>query len=324
MRYIKLGKTDIDVSVIGLGTWAIGGWMWGGTSESDSIKAINAAIDMEINLIDTAPAYGKGLSEEIIGKAIKGKRDKVVIATKCGLVWKFDKGEMFFVYESGAKVYRFLGPKSIKYEIEQSLLRLGIDYIDLYQTHWQDRTTPIEVTMETLMDLKEEGKIRSIGASNASLNQLKQYDQAGQLDADQEKYSLIDDEVEKEILPWCKSNNVTMLAYSPLAKGLLTGKITPDREFKGDDLRKDDYRFSAGNRRKVNSVLEDEFKSIAGKYGLSIAQLSVAALISQDGVVALCGARNEKQAEENAKAGDHLIEQSDVKKVKNVIKGLYL
>lgn len=324
MRYVKLGKTDIEVSVVGLGTWAIGGWMWGGTNESESIRAINTAIDMGISLIDTAPAYGKGLSEEIVGKAIKGKRDKVIIATKCGLVWKFDKGELFFIYESGEKVYRFLGPKSIRYEIEQSLSRLGVDYVDLYQTHWQDKTTPIEDTMETLMDLKKEGKIRSIGASNASLGQLKQYDHAGQLDVDQEKYNLIDNEVEQENLPWCRDNRVTMLAYSSLAKGLLTGKITPDREFRGDDLRKDDYRFSIENRKKVNSVLEDGFKPIANNYGLSIAQLSIAALVSQDGVVALCGARNEKQAEENAKAGDCLIEKSDIEKVKKVLEALNL
>ncbi len=324
MRYIKLGKTDIEVSVIGLGTWAIGGWMWGGTSESESIKAINTAIDMGISLIDTAPAYGKGLSEEIVGKAIKGKRDKLIIATKCGLVWQFDKGELFFVYESGEKVYKFLGPKSIRYEIEESLSRLGIDYIDLYQTHWQDMNTPIEDTMETLMDLKKEGKIRSIGASNASLEQLKRYNQSGQLDVDQEKYNLIDNEVEQEILPWCRNDSVTLLAYSSLAKGLLTGRITPDREFKGDDLRKDDYRFKIDNRKKINSVLEDEFKPVAKKYGLSIAQLSVAALVSQDGVVALCGARNEKQAEENAKAGDCLIEKSDVIKIRNAIEALNL
>jgi len=324
MRYIKLGKTDIEISVIGLGAWAIGGWMWGGTDESESIKAINTAVEMGINLIDTAPAYGKGLSEEIVSKAIKGKRDKLVIATKCGIVWHLEKGEFFFNYESGEKVYKYLGPESIRYEIEQSLSRLGTDYIDLYQTHWQDKTTLIEDTMETLMDLKKEGKIRSIGASNASLKDLEQYNQAGQLDVDQEKYNLIDNEVEQEALPWCKNNRVTMLAYSSLAKGLLTGKMTHDREFKGDDLRKNDPRFSKENRKKINSVLAAEFEPIAKKYGLSLAQLSVAALVSQNGVVALCGMRNEKQAKENAKAGDSLIEESDIMKIKNAVKTLDL
>jgi aryl-alcohol dehydrogenase-like predicted oxidoreductase len=322
MHYTKLGKTDLEVSVIGFGAWAIGGWMWGGTNESESIRAINIAIDMGINLIDTAPAYGKGLSEEIVGKAIKGKRDKLIIATKCGIIWHLDKGEFFFNFESGEKVYRFLGPKSIRYEIEQSLSRLGTDYIDLYQTHWQDKTTPIEDTMETLMDLKKEGKIRAIGASNANIEELEQYNQVGQLDVDQEKYNLIDNEVEQEILPWCKNNRVTMLAYSSLAQGLLTGKITLDREFGGDDLRKDDSRFSIENRQKINSVLADEFKPLAKKYNLSLAQLSIAILISQDDVVALCGIRNEKQAKENAKAGDFLIDESDIIKIRNSIETL--
>jgi len=324
MRYITLGKTDIKVSVIGFGAWAIGGWMWGGTDEGQSLRAIDAAIDSGINLIDTAPAYGMGLSEEIVGRAIKGKRDKVVIATKCGLVWHLQKGEHFFDYQSGEKVYKYLGPQSIRYEIEQSLSRLGIDYIDLYQTHWQDTTTPVEDTMETLMDLKREGKIRAIGASNATLDQLKQYDKAGQLDVDQEKYSLIDTEVEKEQLPWCKENKVTMLAYSPLAQGLLTGKLGPEREFKGDDLRKSNPRFSVENRKKVKSLLERDFKPIAEKYDLSIAQLSVATLVSQDGVIALCGARNQEQAEENAKAGQFLIEQEDVERIRSLAAALDL
>lgn len=324
MRYTRLGKTDIEVSVIGLGTWAIGGWMWGGTDESESIKAINSALDMGINLIDTAPAYGKGLSEKIIGRAIKGKRDKVVIATKCGIVWHVDKGEFFFNYESGEKVYKFLGPKSIRYEIERSLSRLGTGYIDLYQTHWQDKSTPVEDTMETLMDLKKEGKIRAIGASNATLEELKRYSRAGQLDTDQEKYNLIDKEVEQEIFPWCRKNRITMLAYSSLARGLLTGRITQDREFRGDDQRKNDPGFSMENRIKINSVLEAVFKPIAGKYSLSVAQLSIAALISQSGVVSLCGIRNRRQAEENAKAGDYIIEEDDITKIRNAIKTLDL
>jgi len=274
--------------------------------------------------MDTAPAYGMGLSEEIVGRAIKGKRDKVVIATKCGLVWHLQKGEHFFDYQSGEKVYKYLGPQSIRYEMEQSLSRLGIDYIDLYQTHWQDTTTPVEDTMETLMDLKREGKIRAIGASNATLDQLKQYDKAGQLDVDQEKYSLIDTEVEKEQLPWCKENKVTMLAYSPLAQGLLTGKLGPEREFKGDDLRKSNPRFSVENRKKVKSLLERDFKPIAEKSDLSIAQLSVAPLVSQDGVIALCGARNQEQAEENAKAGQFLIEQEDVERIRSLVAALDL
>jgi len=260
-----------------------------------------------------------GYSEEIIGKAIKGKRDRVIIATKCGIQWHSNSGKFFFKYESGQKVYRYLDPESIRYEIEQSLSRLGIDHIDLYQTHWQDETTPIEDTMETLMDLKSEGKIRAIGASNAEMDDLKLYSGAGQLDVDQEKYSLIDRNIEKETLPWCRENNVTLLAYSPLVGGLLTGKISSDREFEGDDLRKDDPRFSIENRNKINSILKNDFKPIAEKYGLTLAQLSIAALVSQDNIVALCGARDEKQAEENAGAGDQFIGEADLLKMRTAI-----
>ncbi len=324
MRYIKLGKTDIEISVTGFGAWAIGGWKWGGTDRDQSIRAIDAAIYNGINLIDTAPAYGKGCSEEIVGKAIKGKRDKVVIATKCGLQWHSDKGEFAFAYESGEKVYKYLDPESIRYEIEMSLSRLGTDYIDLYQTHWQYNLTPTEDVMETLMDLKRQGKIRSIGASNADIAQLKKYDSSGGLDADQEKYNLIDNEVEDENIPWCRENNVTFLAYSPLAQGILTGKITADREFRGDDQRKDDPRFSMANRKKIDSVLNGKMKPIAEKYDLTLTQLSIACLISRENIVALCGIRNEEQAEENAGAGDILIEEDDVINIKKALGGLDL
>ncbi|MCG9478583.1 MAG: aldo/keto reductase [Actinomycetia bacterium] len=319
MRFITLGKTDIKVSVVGFGAWAIGGWMWGGTDHKKSVRAVETAIDSGINLIDTAPAYGQGLSEKIVGQAIKGKRDKVIIATKCGLVCHIQEGEYFFDYPSGQQVYKCLRPESIRYEVEQSLKKLDIDYIDLYQTHWQDTTTPIEETMATLMDLKKEGKIRAIGASNAALEQLKQYAEFGQLDVDQEKYSLIDTGVEKEILPWCKDNKVTMLAYSPMGQGLLTGKMGPEREFKGDDLRKNGPRFSVENRKIMQNIIDNDFKPVAEKYGLSITQLSVAALISQGGVVALCGARDESQVTENAQAGDSVLEQGDIDKIRQSI-----
>ncbi len=323
MRMLNIGKTDIKISVIGFGAWAIGGWMWGGAEQKQSLRAIDAALASGINLIDTAPAYGKGLSEKIVGKAIKNKRDQVVVATKCGLVWHVQKGTHFFDYPGGEKVHKYLGPESIRYEVEQSLSRMGIEYIDLYQTHWQDETTPIEETMDTLMNLKKEGKIRAIGASNATLAQLKQYQHAGQLDADQEKYSFIDTDIEK-VLPWCRKNHVTMLAYSPLGQGLLTGKLSPEREFEGDDLRRGNPRFSAQNRKKTQEVLAKQVEPIAQKYDLTIAQLSVAALVSQEGVAALCGARNQSQAEENAKAGEVLIEKEDVQNIKSALGSLDL
>ncbi len=324
MRYITLGKTNIKVSVIGFGTFAIGGFTWGGTDEKESLRAVNEAIDSGINFIDTAPIYGKGLSEEIVGKAIKGKRDKVVIATKTGLVWHVQKGDFFFEYPDGDKIYKYLGPESIKYEVEKSLARLGTDYIDLYQTHWQEQTTPIEDTMGALLELKEEGKIRAIGVSNANIEQLKKYNEVGQIDTDQEEYNLIDTQIEKDNLPWCKENKVTMLAYRPLAQGLLTGKLGPERKFNEGDDRKTNPRFIVDNRKKVNAVLDKYFKPIAVKYNLSIAQLSTAVLVSQEGVISLSGARNPEQVRENSLAGEYKIEEEDIAEIKRAISEISL
>ena len=167
----RIGQSGMAASAVGLGTWAIGGWMWGGTDEAASIRAIQASIDAGISLIDTAPAYGLGRSEELVGQAIAGRRDQVVIATKCGLNWHHGKGNRFFE-EAGVPVHRYLGADGIAHELEESLKRLGTDHIDLYITHWQDPTTPIADTMETLLRLKQAGKIRAIGASNLSPDEL--------------------------------------------------------------------------------------------------------------------------------------------------------
>ena len=202
MLYRKLGSSGIEVSTVGLGAWAIGGWMWGGTEEGKSIAAIHAALDRGINLIDTAPAYGLGRSEEIVGQAIHGRRDRVVLATKCGLVWDREEGQFFFHSDdkgatpgpSKYKLFRNLRPDSIRAELERSLERLSTDYVDLYQTHWPDPTTPIAETVDVLLDLKGQGKIRAIGVSNANRQQLQAY---GRIDSDQERYSLLDRQIEE-------------------------------------------------------------------------------------------------------------------------------
>ncbi len=318
MKTRPLGASGIETSVIGLGTWAIGGWMWGGTEEKASIEAIQAGIDHGITLIDTAPAYGLGYSEEIVGKAIAGRRDQVIVATKCGLAWHTTRGTHFF-HESGQPVHRYLGADSVRYETEQSLRRLKIDCIDLMQTHWQDHTTPIAETMSALMDLKKEGKIRAIGVSNATVAQMEEYRQAGQLDTGQEKYSMLDRALEKESLPYCLKNNIAMLAYSPLALGALSGKIGPDRKFSGDDQRISDPRFSVENRKKIVALL-DEFKPIAAKYGLTLAQLVIAWTLAQPGLThALVGARNPQQAIENAKAGEVTLAPEDIQAINQIL-----
>lgn len=285
------------------GAWAIGGWPWGGTDEANAVDAIHRALDLGINLIDTAPAYGLGLSEEIIGRALAGRRDKAVIATKCGLTWHTDKGAYFFS-QNDRPVHRYLGPESIRQEVELSLKRLATDYIDLYQTHWQDDTTPIADTMGELMKLKAEGKIRAIGVSNVKLHHLEQYRKIGPVDSAQELYNMLDRGIEAELLPYCLRNNIAVLAYSPLSQGLLTGKVGPKREFPEGDMRRRNPRFSVEGRQRIASML-DEFAPIAKARGITLGQLAIAWTVAQPGLThALVGARNAAQVDENAGAGD--------------------
>ena len=310
MKYRSLGKSGIEASIVGVGAWAVGGWMWGGADETESVRAIHAAIDAGVNLIDTAPVYGFGHSEEIVGRAIRDRRDKVVLATKCGLVWHEEKGAFFFASDEKhprdqgpIKVYRHLAPETIRREIEWSLKRLGTDRIDLLQTHWQDSMTPIADTMHALMALKKEGKIRAIGCSNATPEQMDEYRAAGDLDVDQELFSMLDRKHERENLPYCAKHKIAFFAYSPLAQGLLTGKIGPDRTFREGDQRGLKPRFSAENRLKIQRLL-DLFSPIAERHGISLGQLAIAWTLSQKGCThALVGVRTARQAVENARAG---------------------
>ncbi|MET3896860.1 methylglyoxal reductase [Devosia sp. UYZn731] len=298
----EIGHSGITASAVGLGTWAIGGWMWGGTDEAAAIEAIEASIDAGISLIDTAPAYGLGHSEELVGTAIRGKRHRVVIATKCGLNWHHGKGNHFFD-EAGKPVHRYLGADGIVFEVEQSLRRLGTDYIDLYITHWQDPTTPVAETMEALVRLKQAGKIRAIGASNLSEDDLRAYAAAGQLDAIQERYSMLDREIEGTLLPIATAAGASTLSYSSLALGLLTGKVGADRQFEGDDQRLGNPRFSAENRQLV-AQFAAALRPLADQHQASISQLVIAWTLCQPGITfALCGARDPRQARDNARAG---------------------
>ncbi|MCE5269452.1 MAG: aldo/keto reductase [Planctomycetaceae bacterium] len=321
MIYRKLGPSKIDVSAVAFGAWAIGGWMWGGSDEQEAIEAIHAALDHGISLIDTAPIYGFGRSEELVGRAIHGRRDKVVVATKCGMVWDREEGEFFFhssqegitLRASDKKIYKCLRPESIRAELERSLKRLGTTYVDLYQTHWQESTTPIADTMATLMKLKDEGKIRAIGICNANLMQLAEY---GPIDSNQEKFSLLDREIEQDgRLAYCRRTGVGVLPYSPLANGLLTGKIRPDRQFGAGDLRRGNRRFSPAGIEKVNGML-DQLRPIAEQHRCSIAQLVIAWTYSQPGITSvLCGARTARQAIENAAAGDVALSAEELETI---------
>ena len=310
----KLGHTGIVASAVGLGTWAIGGWMWGGADAVQSVAAIQASVDEGVTLIDTAPAYGRGVAEEIVGRALKGRRGKVVLATKCGLVWHTQQGNHFFDVD-GQPVHRYLGSDGIVHEVEHSLRRLDTDYVDHYITHWQDPTTPIEDTMEALERLKTAGKIRSIGASNTSPEDLAAYVAAGGLDAIQEEYSMVKRDIESTLLPICREHGVSTLSYSSLGLGLLTGKIGPDRAFAGDDLRRDNPRFSAANRAKVARLMS-AIAPICETHDASSAQVVVAWTLQQPGITfSLCGARSPDQARENARAGRIALSAEDLETI---------
>jgi methylglyoxal reductase len=328
MIYRKLGPSGIEVSAVGFGAWAIGGWMWGGADDDKAIDAIHAALDHGINLIDTAPIYGYGRSEEIVGKAIHGRRDQVVLATKCGMIWDREQGTFFFhADEKGIsmrpaekKIYKCLAPDSIRGEVEQSLKRLGTDHIDLYQTHWQDPSTPIEDTVAVLGQLQSQGKIRAFGVSNASLEQLQAY---GPVASDQEKYSLLDRGIEANgSLDYCRQANIAVLAYSPLVNGLLSGRIDPERRFNEGDLRRANPRFRKESIRRVNAALET-LQPIADRHGATLGQLVIAWTMLRPGITCvLCGTRNATQATENAQAGNLTLTAEDLAAVDQVAAGL--
>jgi aryl-alcohol dehydrogenase-like predicted oxidoreductase len=285
MEKIAIGKDSLTTSRIGLGTWAMGGWMWGGTDEAESIATIRSAVERGITLIDTAPVYGFGRSEEIVGKALAdgGLRDKVMIATKVGLSWKDDS------------LFRDSRPVRIRKEIEDSLRRLRTDAIDLYQVHWPDLETPIADTARTLADLRREGKIRAIGVSNYSPAQMNAFRAVAELDAVQPPYNIFEREIETDVLPYAKDAGLAVLSYGALCRGLLSGRMTANTTFAGDDLRKVDPKFQAPRFGQYLAAV-DELKELAReRFGKSVLALAVRWVLDQGPTIALWGARHPRQ-----------------------------
>jgi methylglyoxal reductase len=314
-----IGSSGLEASVVGLGTWAIGGDGWGGSQRSDDIAAIQAGIDSGINLIDTAPIYGFGISEEIVGEAIVGRRNKVILASKCGLRWNAEVGEFNFEDGAGNRIHKCLSPESISYELEQSLRRLKVDCIDLYQTHWQTSTTAIEDTMAELVHLKDAGKIRAIGISNVTEAEVDSYQACGEVVSIQEMYSMIDRKHEASLFPYSRKQGLAVLAYSPLAMGLLTGKLGPERVFGPDDNRSWSPRFTVENRVKVNSLL-NELLPIAKEANLTLPQLVITWTVAQPMVThVLCGARTVQQAMENAVGGMNQLDDPALAAITGIV-----
>ncbi|TBO45220.1 aldo/keto reductase [Pedobacter kyonggii] len=307
MEYRKIGNSDLELSVITFGAWAAGGWMWGSTDRNDAISAIKAGYDLGVTSIDTAPIYGQGDSEEIVGDAIKGiSRDKLQLVTKFGMRWDLAKGDFGFKSKNNdgkeIDIYKYAGKESVIYECEQSLKRLGTDYIDLYQIHWPDVTTPISETFEAVNKLIEQGKVRYAGVCNYNVAQLKEADQTLEIISNQIPFSMVNRGVEEETVPYCIEKNKSVLAYSPMERGLLTGKMTTDYKFEEGDHRQGNKFFSSESIEKTNAFLV-KIKPLADEKNASLSQLVLRWTVERPGItIALVGARNEKQAVQNAEA----------------------
>ena len=306
MQNITIGKSGIEVPFLGMGTWAIGGgsW-WGDNDDALSVNAIEAAVEQGIRWIDTAPIYGLYHSEQVVGEALRHiDRDKVVLSTKCGLEWRHETPVLHKVVD-GTAVYRDLSAQSIIEDVEESLKRLGTDHLDVLYTHWQSPDLglyPLEETVEAMMKLKEQGKIRAIGASNVTADIIRGYCKYGQLDVIQEKYSLLTRRVEKQLLPTCKELGVSIQAYSPLEQGLLTGKVTMETTYPEGSTRNTNPSFQPARRAQAIELLK-KWGDLTEKYDCTLAQLVIAMTARMiPGLHVLCGARTPEQVCDNAGA----------------------
>jgi len=323
MMYRKVERIDRALSVVGFGCWSSGGYNWTDGSVEESIRAIHAAIDHGVNLFDVAPVYGFGDSEQVLGRALKGRRSKVFIATKVGLRWDVKDGP----------TRNDLSQSSIRWEIEQSLRRLNVEYVDLYQMHWPDPNTPIEETMQTMADLVREGKIRHIGASNFSIALCDKAERIAPLASHQVLYNMFDRnaksycgipleyKAEQEALPHCAGKGMAFLPYSPLCQGVLSGRFYRGRD---NDLIKSDMRLTNPEllgdalNRKLDAV--DRLKAVANNAGLTLLEMSMGWLIHQPAVTSIIsGARNEAQAISSAKTGDVLISADIMREIGDIL-----
>ena len=316
MQTRKLGYTDLHLTTIGFGTWAIGGagwqWAWGAQDDNDSIAAIRRGLDLGINWIDSAAAYGLGHSEEVIGKAIAGRQDEIMIATKCGLVWD----------EGSSDVYGRLTAASVRAECEASLKRLQVEVIDLYQIHWPHDEENLEEGWATIADLIKEGKVRYAGVSNFSVAQLKRVQAIHPVASLQSSYSMLDRDIEKELLTYCAANDMGIVAYSPMSTGLLTGKYTRElvASLPDDDWRKEQNPQFQEPALSANIKLVDGLRPIAERNGKTVAQLAVAWVLRRPEVTAaIVGARRPSHIEETVVAGNWALSSAEIAEIEALL-----
>jgi aryl-alcohol dehydrogenase-like predicted oxidoreductase len=306
METRRLGRSDLLLTPVAFGAWGIGGLMWGGSDDAEAVDAIRAALDAGINAIDTAASYGPGRSEELVGRALRGRRERVIVATKCGLRWDEPVGaarlETIGLDGRPQRLYHDLRPATVREECEGSLRRLGVETIDLYQIHRPDPVHGFEDALAEMLRLRDAGKIRWIGVSNFSVEQMQRAQEVAGIVSAQPAYSLLERGIEADLLPWCRGAGVGVIAYSPLARGLLSGKVRLDTVYPPTDHRSSLPLFAPDSRRRALAGL-DKVRPIAEAHGLSLANLAVAWAIGEPGVTAaLVGARTPAQAADNARA----------------------
>ncbi|BDG04437.1 aldo/keto reductase [Anaeromyxobacter oryzae] len=286
MEYVSMPGLPFPASRVALGTWAIGGWLWGGTDAADAIRTIHAALDLGVNLVDTAPVYGFGRAEELVGEALaaSGRRDRVLVATKCGLDW------------TRGALRRDASPARIAREVEDSLRRLRVDVIDLYQVHWPDAGVPLDETGRALEGLARAGKIRAIGVSNFTAAQVERFRATAPVATVQPPYNLFERGIDAELLPYCRKEGIATLAYGALCRGLLSGRMAPGTTFQGDDLRRGDPKFRPPRFAQYLAAVAALDALARDRFGRTVLELAVRWLLDQPGVsVALWGARRPSQ-----------------------------
>jgi aryl-alcohol dehydrogenase-like predicted oxidoreductase len=329
MELRNLGKSSVKVTPLAFGAWAVGGWMWGGAEEKESLRAIRASYENGMTTIDTAPVYGFGRSEELVAKALQGvPRDKYQILTKFGMNWLTEKGEYFFDTTDNngkpVRMFKYSGREQVRKECEDSLRRLKTDYVDLFQIHWPDATTPISETMEAVSQLIREGKVRAAGVCNYSPAQVEEAMKTVPIVSNQVPYSMVHRDIEKEIIPQAVAKGMGVLPYSPLQRGLLSGKITRDHKFDEGDTRAGNKYYKPENIDRINAMLAT-IKPIADNHGATLSQLVINWTHRQKAMASvLVGARNEKQVMENIQSLSFQLTENELSSISAAANSLRL
>jgi len=306
-EFVEIPDTQLRLSRVALGTWAMGGWMWGGTDQRESVATIRAALRQGINLIDTAPVYGFGVSEEIVGTALARLRTQAVISTKTGLEWR------------DGKIYRNATRARILQEVDDSLRRLRTDYIDIYQVHWPDPLVPVEETAEAMRSLYEQGKIRAIGVSNFSVAQMERFRQVAPLHVLQPPFNLFERSIEAQILPYCRANNIVTLGYGALCRGLLSGRMRPDTTFEGDDLRRIDPKFQPPRFAQYLNAVRQLDELAQRRFHRRVIHLAVRWMLDQGISVALWGGRHPDQVEAALGVAGWSLDMGDREQIDRIV-----